>query len=248
MNVSVDFWTFIENSNNAQTVDELFDCLVAYSSQLGLDRVLYTLMTNHPSINQKAGHGVVRSYPEDWMSYYFEKGYENIDPVRRYKTSWYHGPFFWDQLERVYSLSTEEKRVLDEGKEAKLLDGLAVPLLGVGGEIAGMGFASSDGGVKLDKSMLSFINALAHQFNLAYRGLISNENNLLYPSTHLTAREKDVLNWVATGKSNGEIAEILTISEHTIDFHLRNIFKKLNVTSRIAAVVKAIRLNLIAPV
>lgn len=248
MNASIDFWTFVEKSNNTQTVDELFDCVDTFSSQMGLDRVLYSLMTDHPSINQKAGHGVVRSYPEDWMSFYFEKGYEDIDPVRQYITSWRHGPFFWDQLAQVYSLSAEEKRVLDEAKEAKLLDGIAVPLHSAGGEVAAMGFASSDGGVEIDKNMLSFLNAVAHQFNVAYRGQVSQESNTPYAGIRLTAREKEVLNWVATGKSNWEIAEALTVSQHTVDFHLRNIFKKLNVTSRIAAVVKAVRLSLIAPV
>ena len=247
MNDYIDFLAYVESSNKAQTPDELFECLDAYSSQLGLDRVLFSLMTDHPSINQKAGHGVVRSYPEDWMSYYFEKGYEDIDPVRRYVTTWYDGPFFWDQLEHVYRLSKEEKQVLEEAKEAGLLDGIAVPLHGLGGEVAGMGFASSDGGVEVDKNKLSLINAMAHQFNLVYRSIINRSNDARSSGLHITRREKEVLNWVAVGKSNWEISEILSVSEHTVDFHLRNIFRKLQVNSRITAVVKAIRLNLIAP-
>ena len=247
MNSTLDFWTFIEKSNNSQTVNELFGCVDLFSSQLGLDRVLYSLLTDHPSINLKAGHGVVRSYPEDWMSYYFEKGYDDIDPVKRYIPSWYHGPFLWDQLDHIYSLSKEEQRVLNEGKEAGLLDGIAIPLVGVGGEVAGMGFASSHGGVDINKNTLSFINAVAHQFNLVYRELISIENNSFIKNIHLTSREKEVLNWVSIGKSNWEIAQVLNISEHTIDFHLRNIFKKFHVTSRISAVVKAIKLHIIAP-
>ncbi len=247
MNDYIDFCSYVETSNKAQTPDELFECLDSYSSQLGLNRVLFSLMTDHPSINQQAGHGVVRSYPEDWMAYYFEKGYENIDPVRRYVTSWYDGPFFWDQLEHVYRLSKKEKQVLDEAREAGLLDGIAVPLHGLGGEVAGMGFASSDGGVELDKNKLSLINAMAHQFNLVYRSIISQGKDTRISVPRITHREKEVLNWVATGKSNWEIAKILSVSEHTVDFHLRNIFRKLQVNSRITAVVKAIRLNLITP-
>jgi len=94
---------------------------------------------------------------------------------------------------------------------------------------------------------LSLLNAMAHQFNLVYRSIVSRGNDARSLSTHITRREKEVLNWVAAGKSNWEISEILSVSEHTVDFHLRNIFKKLQVNSRITAVVKAIRLNLIAP-
>lgn len=63
----------------------------------------------------------------------------------------------------------------------------------------------------------------------------------------LSPRQKEVLSLISPGKSNNEIAECLNISEHTVDFHVRNIFDKLHVNSRITAVVKAISLKLIAP-
>jgi DNA-binding CsgD family transcriptional regulator/tetratricopeptide (TPR) repeat protein len=54
--------------------------------------------------------------------------------------------------------------------------------------------------------------------------------------THgLTARELEVLRLVAAGKSNGEIASALVISEHTVARHLQNIYGKLRVRSRTAA-------------
>jgi DNA-binding CsgD family transcriptional regulator len=51
----------------------------------------------------------------------------------------------------------------------------------------------------------------------------------------LTARELEVLRFVAAGKSNKEIAGSLVISEHTVARHLQNIFTKLGVSSRTAA-------------
>jgi DNA-binding CsgD family transcriptional regulator len=56
------------------------------------------------------------------------------------------------------------------------------------------------------------------------------------PGTHgLTLRELEVLQLVAAGKSNREIAAALVISEHTVARHLQNIFAKLSVSSRTAA-------------
>lgn len=53
---------------------------------------------------------------------------------------------------------------------------------------------------------------------------------------HLTSRELDCLHWAAQGKTNWEIGEILEISENTVRFHFKNIFAKLEVSSRSQAV------------
>ena len=52
----------------------------------------------------------------------------------------------------------------------------------------------------------------------------------------LSARERDVLQWVARGKTNAEIATALYISESTVRKHLQNSYEKLGVSSRTAAV------------
>jgi DNA-binding NarL/FixJ family response regulator len=64
-------------------------------------------------------------------------------------------------------------------------------------------------------------------------------------SEPLTDREAEVLNLLASGKSNKEIAAKLYISEFTVKGHLRNIFTKLNVLSRTEAITAATRRGLI---
>lgn len=56
----------------------------------------------------------------------------------------------------------------------------------------------------------------------------------------LTKREKEVLDQLARGYSNRQIARSLGISERTVKNHLRNIFTKLGVGDRTSAVVKAL--------
>lgn len=57
------------------------------------------------------------------------------------------------------------------------------------------------------------------------------------PLAQLTDRELDVLQWIATGMSNKQIAAQLFISEETVKVHIRNLLRKLNVHSRVAATV-----------
>jgi DNA-binding NarL/FixJ family response regulator len=54
--------------------------------------------------------------------------------------------------------------------------------------------------------------------------------------SELTSREREIMSHVATGATNGQIARYLVISEGTVKSHLKHIAKKLNTSSRAAAV------------
>jgi DNA-binding NarL/FixJ family response regulator len=57
----------------------------------------------------------------------------------------------------------------------------------------------------------------------------------------LTQRESEVLLWIARGKSNRDIAEILTLSPRTVNKHLEQIYTKLGVENRASATALAVR-------
>jgi DNA-binding NarL/FixJ family response regulator len=59
-------------------------------------------------------------------------------------------------------------------------------------------------------------------------------------SLGLTAREAEVLLWVAQGKSNGDISILLGMAEKTVKKHMTNIFNKLGLEGRNAATVRAL--------
>ena len=56
----------------------------------------------------------------------------------------------------------------------------------------------------------------------------------------LTAREREVLRWVAAGKTDRDIAELLAISPRTVHKHLQRVYAKLGVETRTAAVMRAL--------
>jgi transcriptional regulator EpsA len=59
----------------------------------------------------------------------------------------------------------------------------------------------------------------------------------------LSEREREIMQWVALGKTNPEIGCILHISEFTVKNHMKSIFAKLDVTNRAQAVAKLTRLD-----
>lgn len=64
-------------------------------------------------------------------------------------------------------------------------------------------------------------------------------------SDDLTEREREVLALMADGLNNGEIAEKLVVSPSTVKFHIANIFNKLGVDNRVAAVTLALQRRLV---
>lgn len=82
---------------------------------------------------------------------------------------------------------------------------------------------------------------LAPHFHLAYMRATSwgQGNPASTKRVELTAREEEIMRWVAEGKTNWEISMILKVSLNTIKFHLKNIYQKLGgVENRWSAVAR----------
>ena len=72
-------------------------------------------------------------------------------------------------------------------------------------------------------------------------------NEVLARRVALNDREVECLTWSARGKTSPEIATILSIAKRTVNFHIENACRKLNVATRTEAVVKAASARLIDP-
>jgi LuxR family maltose regulon positive regulatory protein len=65
------------------------------------------------------------------------------------------------------------------------------------------------------------------------------------PLEQLTQRETEILVYLARGVSNKEMARRIYLSENTVKFHLKNIYSKLAVSSRLQAINAARQMGLI---
>lgn len=101
------------------------------------------------------------------------------------------------------------------------------------------GFVVETGGeASLSLSFLGSIGQDEHLFRLTGQTQASDSERL---KQHfgLTSRESEVLAWIAKGKSNRDIGEILGLSSRTVNKHLEQIYVKLGVENRASAAVKA---------
>lgn len=226
---------FIEASNQAETPEQVFGVLQKAVANLGFDRIMYRALRNHPDTALPC---TARSYPDEWIAHYVERKYTETDPVR-YRCLTSSQPFLWADL--VAGKKGDESRIFHEADEVGLKDGVAVPIHGPAGECVGVGFASSSGGA--ETRVLPQLHLMAVQFHTAYSALSAPR---AVSTVRLTPREREILTWSAQGKSAWAIGQILTIAEHSVEWHLKNVYRKLGVDSRITAVVKALHLGLIS--
>jgi DNA-binding response OmpR family regulator/DNA-binding CsgD family transcriptional regulator len=94
------------------------------------------------------------------------------------------------------------------------------------------------------KLQLSYVGQIGPEEILLrlLEGELENENLVLKRKLQLTQRESEVLMWIARGKSNRDIAEILSLSPRTVNKHLEQIYAKLGVENRASAAAMAVRM------
>jgi len=235
---------FIHETNVASSHDEVFSLYRKAIENFGYDSSIYTFITDHPNVNQKAGHGVKNNYPEDWMKHYFEKGYSKIDPV--VANALKGTPIFtWDKLVSLPYITKEQKKILNEAEDSGLRNGIGIPLYSPKGEIAGVGLAStSSEKYNPDRDILCKLKILTEQFHSVYCSLSAIKNDY-ENEVKLSNREIEIMKWWAVGKTADEISTILGCTKSNVKFHISNIYNKLEANTKIYALSKAVRLGII---
>jgi DNA-binding CsgD family transcriptional regulator len=102
--------------------------------------------------------------------------------------------------------------------------------------------ANAAASVALPTDSVQMIGACGMQSNMAF---YPKDDDKLQRRAALNVRETECLKWVAAGKTSSEIAQITTLSEHTVNHYLAICCRKLDAVNRIQAAVKAVRLGII---
>lgn len=96
-------------------------------------------------------------------------------------------------------------------------------------------------GIALKLEYLAFPDEREHLFRASESLAVTGATDTLKHQFSVTVREADVLLWIAHGKTNREIGQILEMSPRTVNKHLEQIFRKLGVENRTSAAAVALR-------
>ncbi|MFT3967988.1 MAG: LuxR C-terminal-related transcriptional regulator [Sphingobium sp.] len=223
----------------ARSLSGLWALMVRYFHGHGFGAVAYVLFDRG-----RVGEAIAlleNGFSTDVVHAYAEMGYGQHDPTLRVvmATGRPDTPF---RVAERFHLSPDEKRyrIIMEGLSAG--DALSLPLFGPHGRDAYGILARPADPDFYRKAKRTELHMAAQAAHLKTFGMLTRRR----PDSHgLSPREVEILRWVAQGKSNSVIAEILEISPGTVDTYLRRLFEKLKVTDRTSAAVKGVSLGLI---
>ncbi|MBR0716594.1 LuxR family transcriptional regulator [Bradyrhizobium liaoningense] len=230
---------FIESLEAYRRVPDAMDALEAAFGRFGFETIIVTGLPNPDQ--QFAQMVLAKRWPAEWFKLYTENNYDRVDPVVRMCRQSIN-PFEWSEAPYDVELEPGATEVMNRAGDFRMSRGFIVPIHGLTGYEA----AVSLGGVHLDLNPRS--KPALHL--MAMYGF-DRIRRLLAPvagrSTHLTPREREVINWAAQGKSAWEIGEILHITQRTAEEHLATAARKLGAVNRTHAVAIAIRSKIINP-
>lgn len=176
-------------------------------------------------------------FPQDWVCAYTEERLYLVDPIPMLARA-RSAPFLWSEADELAALGPAAQRYLDRLAAEGLGDGLAVPVFGPGGRdgYVGLGFGGPSPQT-LDAAAMRSLQMVAQAGHLRYCDLAPAA---VSAPGGLTPREGEVLHWIARGKSNPVIGDILGISAHTVDTHVRALYAKLGVADRVSAALRGV--------
>ncbi len=242
-NTGYAFETFVERTGRLRSKDRLFETFIEAMNNYGFDRVNFSAMQDLQLPPEALGFGLISTYPDDWRTLYAKRNFASIDPVLK-SASALNLPFTWRQLVRHHPLTSKQVRFLCQAEAAGLWNGIGIPFNGATSQIAGVALATSHRSADHLKNM-DLLAAFANQFYVVFKRIVGHANHVQPSLSPLTRRETEILRMIAKGKTDDRIAQRLTISDNTVSFFTRGIYRKLNVTNRVQAVVVAIASGII---
>jgi len=237
---------FVNRMADINSIDDLSSNLAHCARDLGFSYFSYVTAQvrgdDATSTNSPLTYG---SYPEAWLTHYKDNDYNFVDPVlavgkcKRSLFRWGGDDFTKAQPERYH-------RMLNEARDFGICRGLTMPIHRSCGESGYFSVSLDDRQTSFDEiaeqsaTQILLLGHLAHD--------VAVEKFVLSPEQigiRLTERERECILWIGEGKTAWETAVIIGRSKSTVQFHIQNALKKLGVSNKFSAFLKARRLGII---
>jgi LuxR family quorum sensing-dependent transcriptional regulator len=183
---------------------------------------------------------LMNNRPRQYVENYIGKNHVARDPVvtelRRTLN-----PFSWGDVRARRDLSKAEKTIMDEAREFDVREGMTIPIVSRSGTVTL--FCPCGREPDISERARAAIEIIGIYSNHALKRALLQQQRNEAARTPLTPREREIMQWVAIGKTDDEIADILSIGTTTVTTHVEHAKQKLDAFRRTYAVVQAIRLG-----
>lgn len=228
----------IEQIGRARSPAAVGDIITGTAASFGYGHVCFlTSAGSHQPFEDRV---LWRAWPKSWAEQYRSSNFYAHDPVAP-RIRQQAEMFAWSDIP-LDTVSATSRHIMEiAAVDYDLRYGLCAPVHGMNGYQAGLSLAGHE--VERTPEANSAIELVTmYAFN---RFAILRSREQPKP-TVLSAREREVMSWVAAGKTAWDTSVILSISEDTVNKTVTAAMHKLNAHTRAQAVAEAIKRGLIA--
>ncbi|MDP9196878.1 MAG: LuxR family transcriptional regulator [Pseudomonadota bacterium] len=251
-----DFFRTLSALETVDSIDSLMETMSRLIGNFGFSRFTYVDLWNHsPDKNNTPFFRT--TLEQNFVTGYNKENFFSYDPILR-QAGITNRPFAWTGCPEFKKAmhqrgsKTKTRKIMEFAHDFGFQDGYIIPVHAVnmnGRKVSALlSFYYAEGIIVEDKKAhfaygLRMAALLFHEKMLELRKVDSKDPL----NIELTDREKDCLLWACRGKTSGETADILSISQRTVEFHFENIIRKLRVNNKIHAISFSVSHGLITP-
>jgi LuxR family quorum sensing-dependent transcriptional regulator len=193
------------------------------------------LITGLPELGDRIDPLVLlNGWPAGWFDLYVRQSFSDHDPIVAHcKRSL--DPFAWADVYDDRAATPRQREVMQRARDFTMIEGFCVPIHNEDGFQAVVTMAG-------DRPDLSPRSRSAIHLMSIYAHSKASSHSIAERDRHLlTTREREVLTWLAIGRTTDGVAERLGISAGTVEAHYENAARKLGVRGRVRTLVEAHR-------
>lgn len=232
---------FFENLGNSQCMEEVWQASTSALAGLGFEHITYLMVRLSAPDDCPV---VLSTMPNWWIEMYLSSEHLRDDPLFRFCGNFKPRLTGSEYLDLYPVLSRVERDRVLAAADLGCRSGFASPINMIGDKRSGgWNFGSSMNREAFDKTFpvvceqAQLIGLYAHT---RLEALLLQRDRAMKPESILSPREQECLSFLAKGSRNSSIANLLGISPATVEFHLKNIKRKLGASTREEALAKAI--------
>ena len=218
-------------------ITSVFEMALNHSFELGFQFCSFTMSSQSPDNQTKPI--LINNYPNEWNNLYKHAHFFDVDPVVAHcKRSVL--PIVWEK-----NTFCATPNIWDLAQSYGVHQGWTQAVHDFQGVFSMLTLGRSQGEVSPEElyEKAGQVLWLCHAMHAVVARKFADAPKAK-SACKLTPRETEILRWSAMGKTAGDIATILCLSERTVGFHIKSTFNKLGVNNKIAAVLRASKAGL----